>query len=333
MDMEKLKRMIDLVYLFFEYIILRNLRLIWVPKIAHEESVEKRVVVVTGANTGLGKATTKILVEKGATVVLACRNLVEGQKAVDDIKKKTGAAKEKLVLMKLDLSDLDSVEEFATALKKKFNAIHILINNAGIFHTSASRQTTKQGFEAHMGVNHLGHFLLTNLLLDLLKNGTPSRVVTVSSHLMLQAQLKMDDIMLEKDKITPGGYIPYNNSKLANALFTTELAKRLRGTGVTSYAICPGLVSTDVFRNMSWIERLMMKIEILVTGVPVETGCEATLFCALSKMSENQSGKVFHYNKELSIANKILAKASSGLKATELWEKSAQLVDLKKRLS
>lgn len=179
-------------------------------------------------------------------------------------------------LMQLDLADLVSIRKFAVEFKSKYPQLHLLINNAGLASYKKELQKTAQDFERHMGVNHLGHFLLTNLLMDELKAGAPSRVVTVSSTCLVASYLKLDDLMMESFKnptaFTGMSTLPYNNSKLANALFTKELGRRLEGTGVTAYALCPGIVKTEVFRDvhdLDWMDQAVVKIGVTLGGISV----------------------------------------------------------------
>lgn len=166
---------------------------------------------------------------------------------------------------------MTSVRKFATNIKKEFPAIHILVNNAGVYSDADQLQQTRDGFEMHMGVNHLGHFLLTNLILDNIKRAAPSRIVTVSSTNQLIADLDFDDIMLRKSAdLGFQNSLPYNNSKLANSLFTLELGQRLHGTGVTTYALCPGLVNTQVFRSFSPFRKFYTKMNLFFAGLTPE---------------------------------------------------------------
>lgn len=153
-------------------------------------------------------------------------------------------------------------------MSTQYPKLTLLVNNAGVYFDSDERQVTKDGFEVHMGVNHLGHFLLTNLLLDNLKAAAPSRIVTVTSTNQLIADLQLDDLMLERvENFGFQNTIPYNNSKLANSLFTKELGKRLVGSGVTTYSVCPGLVATDVFRNFTPFRKFYTNLNILLVGL------------------------------------------------------------------
>lgn len=176
--------------------------------------------------------------------------------------------------MELDLSDLDSVRKFVSQVKFRYPEIHLLVNNAGVASYKNEIQKTKQGFELHMGVNHLGHFLLTNLLLDNLKAGAPSRVINVSSTTMLFSNLKLDDLHMEKSRnataFTGVSRMPYNNSKMANALFSKELGRRLDGSGVNVYAVCPGVVQTDVFRDAEGMDKFMTNLIVASGGLSIE---------------------------------------------------------------
>lgn len=153
--------------------------------------------------------------------------------------------------MVLDLASVKSIQEFAKEIKDKFPNIHILINNAGVSLPKDIRKETEDGFEYHFGINHLGHFLLTNLLLDILKKSKPSRIIVVSSLLHEKSALYINDLNMKntKDKINL-----YASSKLANIYFVRELAKKIRGSGISVYAVCPGWVYTGLFRyhNIKW---------------------------------------------------------------------------------
>jgi len=170
----------------------------------------------------------------------------------------------KLELLEINLGELSSIRKFVATVNSRYPAIHLLINNAGVSSFKPELQKTNDGFELHMGVNHLGPFLLTKLLLPNLKAGAPSRIVNVGSTALLQSKLKLDDLMMtEKFRnstlFTGISRLPYNNSKMANALFGKELGRRLElekdnGMGVRVYSLCPGLVKTEVFRDTNWMQ-------------------------------------------------------------------------------
>ncbi|CAL8122132.1 unnamed protein product [Orchesella dallaii] len=233
-----------------------------------------------------------------------------------------------LELMGLDLGNLSSIRKFASKVKSRNPAVHLLINNAGVASFNEELEKTSDGFELHMGVNHLGHFLLTNLLLDNLKAGAPSRIVNVSSSTICVSNLKLDDLMMERFKGPTRSLgvsrLPYNNSKQATALFTKELAKRLEGTGVNAYAVCPGIVNTNVFRDASPTEKLVTKITIALNGIPVEKASLGVLYCALSRKCEHESGNVYRTGAVFRRANEQITSQDG----EELWEKSCKLVGI-----
>ncbi|XP_019627807.1 PREDICTED: retinol dehydrogenase 12-like [Branchiostoma belcheri] len=206
-----------------------------------------KTAIVTGANTGIGKATALELADRGARVILACRNMAKAKKAASDIRQATGNGN--VVAWKLDLASLTSVRAFAGHINTEEERLDILVNNAGVMW--CPQQQTEDGFELQFGVNHLGHFLLTNLLLDKLKASAPSRVVTVSAVGHKSAHIVFGNLNAEKS------YSPYQanfQSKLANALFSRELAKRTSdfpvGTGVSAFSVDPGPVRTELARHM-----------------------------------------------------------------------------------
>ena len=208
-----------------------------------------KVAIVTGANSGIGLETAVGLAKRGARVILACRSLATGKNTETIVRKRTG--NQNVIFMELDLASLASVRHFAQSFIQKEARLDILINNAGVALTRGAR--TRDGFEVHIGVNHLGHFLLTNLLLDLMKS-TPgcSRIVNVSSSLYKRC-LEFDfEKMNSSDPSRYSNRMPgraYSQSKLATVLFTRSLSQRLGGSEVCSYALCPGMVFTGLSRD------------------------------------------------------------------------------------
>jgi NAD(P)-dependent dehydrogenase (short-subunit alcohol dehydrogenase family) len=203
-----------------------------------------RTAVITGANTGLGHETAAALAAKGAHVVLAVRNLDKGKAAADLITRATPGAS--VALQELDLTSLDSIRGAADELRANHDSIDLLINNAGVMVTPKS--TTKDGFELQFGTNHLGHFALTNLLLDRVLAVPGSRVVTVSSqgHRFVRG-IRFDDLQWERSYSRVGAY---GQAKLANLLFTYELQRRLQGTNSIAVAAHPGGSRTELTRNV-----------------------------------------------------------------------------------
>ncbi|XP_033217576.1 retinol dehydrogenase 13-like [Belonocnema kinseyi] len=204
-----------------------------------------KVVIVTGANSGIGKETVRSLAKREAKVIMACRDLHKCEAARQELVLDT--LNKHIYCRKCDLASQKSIRQFAERFKKEFKELHVLINNAGVM--NCPQATTKDGIEMQLGVNHMGHFLLTNLLLDTLKASAPSRIVNVTSAAYARGKIKLDDFNSEK-KYNPDE--AYKQSKLANVLFTLELAKKLKGTGVTVNAVYPGISDTDIYRNMSY---------------------------------------------------------------------------------
>jgi NAD(P)-dependent dehydrogenase (short-subunit alcohol dehydrogenase family) len=204
--------------------------------------MQGRVVIVTGANTGIGKETARALARMGATVVLACRDVAKGEAARLDIAQTT--RRDDIAVMTLDLGDFASIRAFARDFRERYGRLDVLVNNAGL-HTR-KRTTTKDGFESTFGVNHIGTALLTMELLDLSKKSAPSRIVVVSSDLHYRGKVDWSDLQSERHRYN--GIAAYNQSKLANVLFTKALARRLAGTGVTVNALHPGVVATELTR-------------------------------------------------------------------------------------
>jgi NAD(P)-dependent dehydrogenase (short-subunit alcohol dehydrogenase family) len=202
-----------------------------------------KVAIVTGANTGIGRETARGLARAGATVVLACRDVAKAEAARADIAETTG--RQDVAAMALDLGDIGSIRSFARAFGERYPRLDVLVNNAGV-HTR-KRETTRDGFESTFGVNHLGTALVTLELLPLLKKSAPSRVVVVSSDLHYRGRMGWDDLQYERRSYR--GIAAYNQSKLANVLFTKALARRLRDTGVTANALHPGVVATELTRR------------------------------------------------------------------------------------
>ncbi len=202
------------------------------------------VAVVTGSNTGIGRTTATELARRGATVVLACRSEEKTKPVIEDISASTG--NDRLEFLPLDLGDFDSVRQAATTLLASDRPVHLLVNNAGV---AGLRGLTKSGFEMTFGVNHVGHFLFTTLLLERIVASAPARIVNVSSGNHFQAT-GIDFEAVRRPTRTFIGLKEYNVSKLANVLFTRSLAERLDPAKVSAFSANPGPVATDVWRRM-----------------------------------------------------------------------------------
>jgi len=218
------------------------------------KALDGKVIIITGGNAGLGAEAAKDFAARGATVILACRNFENTKETLRKIRESTG--NNDVHYMHLDLSNLESVREFSAAVTEKFPSIYALVCNAGVWVPMDKHMKTSDGFEIHAGVNHLGHFLLTNLLLDKLEESAPSRVVVVSSALQSSGRLDFSSHDHFKEGRQPGpdskAFAPtgYCDSKLMNALFAKELAVRLQGKGVNTVALCPGWCYTQLARHV-----------------------------------------------------------------------------------
>jgi len=203
-----------------------------------------KTILITGATNGIGKVAALELAKMGPTVVLVGRSPAKVAETVGEIKEKSrNPLVDGLVA---DLSSLSEVRRLAAEFRQKYPVLHVLVNNAGgVF---ASRQVTVDGYELTFALNHLAYFLLTNLLLDRLKSNAPARIVNVSSDLHARGQIDFDDLQ-NQQHYGPGGLRAYSQSKLANILFTYELARRLAGTGVTANVLHPGVVATGFGEN------------------------------------------------------------------------------------
>lgn len=233
-----------------------------------------RVAIVTGANSGIGYEAARQLARHGATVIMACRNPERGEAAVAAIEGEGPAGS--VALMTLDLADLSSVRAFAEAFHQRYDRLDLLINNAGVM-MPPERWETKDGFEIQFGVNHLGHFALTGLLLDRLLETPRSRVVTVSSSVARLGEMNFDDLQGEQSYSGRGAY---SQSKLANLLFTFELQRRLAAAGAETLAVAahPGYTATDLQRH----SRLFRVLNPLVAQKP-DKGALPTLYAAVGE--------------------------------------------------
>jgi NAD(P)-dependent dehydrogenase (short-subunit alcohol dehydrogenase family) len=274
-----------------------------------------KTFVITGANTGIGKVTALELAKRGAHVILACRSAEKTQPVIDEIKRETG--NDRIEFIALDLADLGSVRRCADELNKRNVPIHGLINNAGL---AGQRGSTKDGFELAFGTNHLGHYLFTRRLLPRLEASGPARIVNVASDAHYGAK-QIDWDALRKPTRSTTALKEYGVSKLANVLFTKELARKLDGKQVTAYAVHPGVVATDVWRRIPspvrWIMRKFM-------WTP-EQGAQSSLRCATDPELAGETGR--YYGKDGHQKNPSRLAGDEQL-AHDLWSKSAEWTGL-----
>ena len=242
-------------------------------------SLDGKVVIITGANTGIGKETALQLSLRGAKIYIACRDLNKANEAIDDIKKTNPEAN--VSALALDLSSLKSVREFVKEFRAKESVLDILINNAGVMAYKESK--TVDGFETDIQVNYLGHFLLTLLLLPLLKKSSKARVINVTGGIYVIAKMDLNNINLE------GNFNPltaYAHSKLAQVLFTREMARRLsKNSNVNVYVLHPGVIETGLIRDAP-----KTQTKFPVPTISIELGAQTSLYCALEESLDNETG-------------------------------------------
>lgn len=284
--------------------------------VSEQTTIKDRVVMVTGANSGIGKAASLALAKKGATVVMVARNKERGERARSEIIRKSQNNSVDLLLA--DLSSLESVRILASEFQKKYSKLHVLINNAGLF--NQRRRVTADGYENTFATNYLASFLLTNLQLSLLKASAPSRIINVSSVGHYNGHINFEDLNLEKEY---GGWKAYGQSKLALVLFTHELAKKLLGTGVTVNAVHPGTVATNIWSRPFGPASFIMVLPKLFMTSP-EKGAETIVYLASSPDVKDLNGEY---------VEKLKAKKSSDESydeeiAQRLWDVSAKLTHL-----
>ncbi len=272
--------------------------------------------VVTGANTGIGKVTALELARAGARVVLACRSREKAEAAMADIRAHVPEAE--LTFARLDLASLASVRECADDLLANDQPIHVLVNNAGL---AGVRGLTEDGFELIFGINHLGPYLLTRLLLERIIESAPARIVCVSSRSHYDAK-GIDLGAQRKASTSPVGLRQYSVSKLANVLFASELARRLkeREVAVTTYSLHPGVIASDIWRKIPWPIR-PIALSFMSTN---EEGARTSLYCATSPECADESGLFYDKCKTKEPSKPA---RDVGL-AAELWHHSAEWVGL-----
>jgi retinol dehydrogenase-12 len=270
-------------------------------------SLHGRVALITGANTGIGLVTARELCRLGAHVFIACRSPERAQQAVESIRCAGGTQPEVLAL---DLGDFGSIRRCAEQFLAKQLPLSLLINNAGL---AGKRGLTASGFELAFGTNHLGHFLLTKLLLPRLRQSGGARIVNVSSKAHYAVK-HLDFERLREPTRARTAMPEYQVSKLANVLFSAELARRLANTDIRSYALHPGVVATEVWREVPWPFRSLIKLSML----SVEQGARTTLYCATSPEVAEHSGRYYDDCREKAPS----ALAQDAQLAGELWQRS-----------
>jgi NAD(P)-dependent dehydrogenase (short-subunit alcohol dehydrogenase family) len=245
------------------------------------ENIKGRLCMVTGASSGIGKEIALGVAKLGADVIMVCRDKGRGLSAMDEIRRKSG--NDSVELLIADLSSQVQIRKLAYEYTAKHDKLHVLVNNAGV--TVNKRCLTVDALEMTFAVNYLAYFMLTNLLIDVLKSSSPARIVNMASMVYRTVSLDFDNLQGEKSYNKD---INYSKSKLADIIFTYELARRLEGTGVTANCVCPGLVSTQLWERSN---KLVDFFKTFIKGP--EQGAKIPIYLASSPEIENMTGKYF----------------------------------------
>jgi NAD(P)-dependent dehydrogenase (short-subunit alcohol dehydrogenase family) len=269
----------------------------------------KKTVLITGANSGVGKALSLICAKAGYTVVMVCRNKSKGENAQKEIIVKSKSDSVNLLIA--DLSSIGSIDSLGNEFKNKFDRLDVLVNNAGL--SLPKREISVDGFEKVFATNHIGYFHLTNLLLDVLKSQPHSRIINVASQ--AQQSIDFDDLMSEKNY---NQYRTYGRSKMANILFTYELAERLKDTGITVNCVHPGVVRTNIYDNVPF------GVKILITlmkpfFISSESSANNIFPLISSDKFDNITGKYF--------IKGIETKSKNGSENKEDWKRLWRLTE------
>ncbi len=279
--------------------------------------MDGKVVLITGGTSGIGKAAAKALAGMGAEVVVTGRNRQKGEGVLQEIRSESGNNRVSLLLA--DLAAQAEVRRLAKEFRASHDRLDVLVNNAGLYKTR--RTETPDGIEMTLAVNHLAPFLLTNLLLDLLKKSAPSRVINVSSEAERWGKIDLDDLQSERRY---RGFPVYGKSKLANIMFTYELAERLRGTGVTANCIHPGSVNTNMGKNERGVGILLFRAFKPFMRSP-KKGADTLVYLAASPDVQGRTGEYF-IDREVATPSK---QAYDRTLREQLWEASEELTNLK----
>lgn len=290
-----------------------------------------KTFLITGANSGIGLETAKAIVKRKGRVIFACRDIAKAKEAIAKIRNEQPNGGE-MIPMQLDLASFESIENFVEVVKAGFNRIDVLVNNAGVAVPLEEDLKTKEGFEIHFGVNHLGHFYLTNLLLDHLRRAAPSRIVIVSSTLHERGKIDFEDLNMRKDielakKVGSGRHnAGYCRSKLMNVYFARALASRLYNTGVDVNACCPGFCATNLFRHsIRWYHYVFMFPVMLLFMKTAYQGAQTVIYLASDHAAEGKSGQFYRdceeYHSKHTFDTNVEAK---------LWQVSEELIKARK---
>ena len=279
-------------------------------------TMQGKICLITGGTSGIGKSTAMELARMGATVVIVGRNAQKTAAVVAEIRAASGSQNVDSLLA--DLSSQQDVRRLADEFKRKYSQLHVLLNNAGAVYMQ--RQISVDGIEMTFALNHLASFLLTNLLLDTLKASAPARIINVSSDAHASGKIEFDNLQGERDY----SHRAYGNSKLANILFTLELARRLEGTGVTVNALHPGFVATGFGKNNPGLLMKVIRTVVPLIARSPKKGAETSVYLASSPEVDQMTGKFFVDCKVTQPA----PQAADSVVAGKLWDVSAEWVHL-----
>lgn len=281
-----------------------------------KKALKGKYCLITGANSGIGKATAIQLALQGAHIIMACRNPLKAEEAKKEIIYRSG--NEQVDILLVDFAKQEEIRALAAAYQSKYPKLDLLVNNAGLI--ADKRIETAEGYELTFAVNHLGYFLLTNLLIDSLKSADRARVINVSSEAHRIGKLNFDDLHLKNDY---SNIKAYSNSKLANILFNLELSSQLEGTGITTNALHPGVVNSNFGGNSSmlWQAMIVMARPFMVS---IEKGAETSIYLATSDDVAAVSGRYFVRKKQ----RKPNSDAMDRVLAKRLWDISLELTGL-----
>jgi NAD(P)-dependent dehydrogenase (short-subunit alcohol dehydrogenase family) len=284
-----------------------------------EQLMRGKVCIVTGANSGIGKVTALELAKQGATVVMVCRSRERGEAAQQEIMTESGS--ETVDLLLADLSSMASARSMVDEFKRKYDRVDVLVNNAGALFSE--RKESADGLEMTFALNHMGYFLPTMLLLDMLKSSAPARIINVSSDAHRNGRIDFNDL---QSKRRYSSFPAYAKSKLENVLFTVELARRLAGSGVTVNALHPGFVRTNFGGNTSGggIVTFLFRVFVKFVAISTERGAETAVYLAISPEVEGVTGQYFHKKKAVEPA----LQAKDMQIARRLWEESERLAGI-----
>jgi len=276
-----------------------------------------KVCLVTGATSGIGRATAQGLAGASAHVIMLSRDAKKCADVATAISDAT--ANRNVQFIACDLSSMAAVRSAATEFRRNYARLDVLVNNAGV--SPSRRRESAEGFEFTLALNHLGHFLLTNLLLDLVRHAAPSRIINVSSNIYKQARLDFDDLQLRRRFSAMKAYA---NSKLANVLFTVELARRLAGSGVTVNAMTPGLTKTNIGMEEGWFYAASKRMADFFGGKTPEQGADTLVWLASSLEVAGVTGQYFQNRKAVPFS----PAAQDRDLAARLWKVSEELTGL-----